>query len=54
MVEQLRGAAAQQIPLPEPRMQAHHYLTKLSDQDDGEAYFHTFEVIVTREAWEKE
>lgn len=54
MVEQLQGTATQRTPLPEPCMQAHLHLTKLIDQEDVEAYSHIFEVIATREAWEKE
>lgn len=53
VVKQLCSAAAQQTPLPELQMQAHLHLTKISKQDDVEAYLHTFKVIMTRESWEK-
>ncbi len=54
VVEQTHGALAKRIPLSEPQTQSHQHLTKLSDRDDVEAFLHTFEVITTREAWERE
>ncbi len=50
----LQAARYQAVPLPEPQTQAHHFLTKLSDQDDIEAYLHTFEVIAAQERNGKE
>lgn len=52
-IEQFRDTA-QRIPLPEPRAVASQLLTKLTEQADVKAYLHTFEVVATREAWDKE
>ncbi|MGL5295076.1 MAG: hypothetical protein ACRC9V_15200, partial [Aeromonas sp.] len=41
------------ISLPDARATAHQLLTKLTAQDDIEAYLHTFEVVATREVWNK-
>ncbi len=41
----LRAETAARVPLPEPRTTAHQLLTKLTSQDDLEAYLHTFEVV---------
>lgn len=49
----LRAAVGGAAPVPTPRAHAHQLLTKLTDQDDVEACLHTFEVIATRELWEK-
>ncbi len=41
------------MPLPEPRATAHQLLTKLTSQDDVEAYLHTLEVVARREGWDQ-
>ncbi len=45
----LRAETAARVPLPEPRTTAHQLLTKLTSQDDLEAYLHMFEVVARRE-----
>lgn len=49
----LREATVARAPLPDAKTTAHQLLTKLTAQDDIEAYLHTFEVVVTRELWDK-
>ncbi|MGL5224883.1 MAG: hypothetical protein ACRC8Q_06080 [Aeromonas sp.] len=41
------------VPLPDARSTAHHFLTKLTELDDIDAYLHTFEVVISRETWDK-
>ncbi len=50
----LRAAAAQRIPLPDPRVQAVQLLPKMTSHDDVEAFLQMFENTATREGWERE
>lgn len=42
------------VLFPDATSKAHQCLLRLTDDDDVEAYLHTFEVIATREGWVKE
>ncbi len=46
---ELRTAAAQRIPLPDPRVQAAKLLPKMTPHDDVEAYLQMFEMTATSE-----
>ncbi len=50
----LRTAAAQRVPLPDPRVQATQLLPKMSAHDDVESYLMMFEAIATQEGWPRE
>lgn len=54
VVDQLQASVVAHVPLPEVANKAHQHLVRLSEQDDVEAYLHTFEVIATPEGWVKE
>ncbi len=54
VVTQLQASAAVRPPLPDAGVKAHQLLVRLTDQDDVEAYLHTFEGIATREGWVRE
>ncbi len=47
VVEQLQASTVGRLPLPDAGVKAHQLLVRLTDQDDVEAYLHTFEVIAT-------
>ncbi len=48
---ELRTAAAQRVPLPDPRVQAAKLLPKMTPHDDMEAYLQMFETTATSEGW---
>ncbi len=48
---ELRTAAAQRVPLPDPRVQAAKLLPKMTPHDDVEAYLQMFETTATSEGW---
>ncbi len=48
---ELRTAAAQRVPLPDPRVQASKLLPKMTPHDDVEAYLQMFETTATSEGW---
>ncbi len=50
----LRTAAAQRVPLPDPRVQATQLLPKMPAHDDVESYLMMFEAIATQEGWPRE
>ncbi|XP_016141323.1 uncharacterized protein [Sinocyclocheilus grahami] len=54
VVEQLQVSVAGRLPLPGAPVRAHQYLVRLTENDDIEAYLHTFEVIAAREGWVQE
>ncbi len=45
----LRTAAAQRVPLPDPRVQAAKLFPKMTPHDDVEAYLQMFETTATSE-----
>ena len=47
----VRAAAAQCVPLPEPRAQATRLLPKMTADDDVEAFLQVFENTAHREGW---
>lgn len=47
----VRAAAAQRVPLPEPRAQATRLLPKMTADDDVEAFLQVFENTAHREGW---
>ncbi len=47
----LRTAAAQRVPLPDPRVQAAKLLPKMTPHEDVEAYLQMFETTATSEGW---
>ncbi|KAI2658233.1 Transposon Ty3-G Gag-Pol polyprotein [Labeo rohita] len=49
----LRLAAAQRVPLPDPRIKATQLLPKLTGDDDIELYLQMFETTATRENWDQ-
>ncbi|KAL1270491.1 hypothetical protein QQF64_029507 [Cirrhinus molitorella] len=50
----LRLAAAQRVPLPDPRAQAAQLLPKMTVHDDAETYLQMFETLAVREGWPRE
>lgn len=53
-VAALRFAAAQRVPLPDPRVQAAQRLPKMTAHDDVEHILRMFVAIAFREDWPKE
>lgn len=47
------SAIAARVPLPDARSTTLHFLTKLTELDDIDAYLHTFKVVVSPETWDK-
>ncbi len=45
---ELRTAATQRVPLPDPRVQAAKLLPKMTPNDDVEAYLQMFEIFADR------
>ncbi|KAL1258013.1 hypothetical protein QQF64_011257 [Cirrhinus molitorella] len=50
----LRDAAAQRVPLLDPRIQATQLLPKMSANDDVESFLQMFENVATREGWSQD
>ncbi|KAL1248768.1 hypothetical protein QQF64_022086 [Cirrhinus molitorella] len=50
----LRDAAAQRVPLPDPRIQATQLLPKMSANDDVESFLQMFENVATQEGWSRD
>ncbi|KAL1261365.1 hypothetical protein QQF64_006630 [Cirrhinus molitorella] len=50
----LRDAAAQRVPLPDPRIQATQLLPKMSANDAVESFLQMFENVATREGWSRD
>ncbi len=51
---ELRTAAAQRVPLPDPRVQAAKLFPKMTPHDDVEAYLQMFETTASSEGWHPE